>query len=110
MTIDAKTFVDETKKLGFGLWTGVPCSYLKPFINYVIDEPTLSYIGAANEGDAVAIAAGADLGGVRSIVMVQNSGFGNTVNPLTSLNMIFKVPSLVITTLRGEPGGQEQEG
>ena len=30
MTIDAKTFVDETKKHGFGLWTGVPCSYLKP--------------------------------------------------------------------------------
>jgi phosphonopyruvate decarboxylase len=109
VTIDAKTFVDETKKLGFGLWTGVPCSYLKPFINYVIDEPTLSYIGAANEGDAVAIAAGADLGGVRSIVMFQNSGFGNTVNPLTSLNMIFKVPSLVITTLRGEPGGPHDE-
>lgn len=109
MTIDAKTFVDETKRQGFGLWTGVPCSYLKPFINYVIDEPELSYIGAANEGDAVGIAAGADLAGVRSIVMFQNSGFGNTVNPITSLNMIFKVPALVITTLRGEPGGPHDE-
>jgi phosphonopyruvate decarboxylase len=109
VTIDAKTFVDETKKHGFGLWTGVPCSYLKPFINYVIDAPELVYIGAANEGDAVGIAAGADLGGVRSIVMFQNSGFGNTVNPLSSLNMIFKVPALVITTLRGEPGGPHDE-
>ena len=109
MSIDAKTFVDETKRLGFGLWTGVPCSYLKPFINYVIDEPTLAYVGAATEGDAVAIAAGADLGGVRSIVMFQNSGFGNAVNPLTSLNAIFKVPSLLITTLRGEPGGPHDE-
>lgn len=109
MSIDAKTFVEETKRQGFGLWTGVPCSYLKPFINYVIDEPELAYIGAANEGDAVGIAAGADLGGVRSIVMFQNSGFGNTVNPLTSLNMIFKVPALVITTLRGEPNGPHDE-
>lgn len=109
MTIDAKTFVDETKKHGFGLWTGVPCSYLKPFINYVIDAPELAYIGATNEGDAVGIAAGADLGGKPAIVMFQNSGFGNTVNPLTSLNMIFKVPALVITTLRGEPGGPHDE-
>jgi phosphonopyruvate decarboxylase len=31
------------------------------------------------------------------------------VNPLTSLNMIFKIPVLVIATLRGEPGGPADE-
>ena len=98
--IPASSFVEATRAHGFALWTGVPCSYLKPFINYVIDAPDLAYIGAANEGEAVAIASGADLGGKRAVVMFQNSGFGNTVNPLTSLNMIFKVPVLVITTLR----------
>lgn len=107
--IEASVFIEATRKHGFGLWTGVPCSYLKPFINAVIDDPTLTYVGATNEGDAVAIASGADLGGVRSIVMFQNSGFGNAVNPITSLNMIFKVPVLVITTLRGEPGGPHDE-
>lgn len=107
--IPASSFVEATRAHGFALWTGVPCSYLKPFINYVIDAPDLAYIGAANEGEAVAIASGADLGGKRAVVMFQNSGFGNTVNPLTSLNMIFKVPVLVITTLRGEPGGPHDE-
>jgi phosphonopyruvate decarboxylase len=107
--ISAESFVQESKKYGFSLWTGVPCSYLKPFINYVIDAPDIDYVGATNEGDAVAIAAGADVGGRRSVVMFQNSGFGNTVNPLTSLNMIFDIPSLVITTLRGEPGGPSDE-
>ena len=107
--IKAETFVEGTKAHGFALSTGVPCSYLKPFINYVIDEPSLAYIGAANEGEAVAIASGADLGGKRAVVMFQNSGFGNTVNPLTSLNMIAKIPVLVITTLRGEPGGPHDE-
>jgi phosphonopyruvate decarboxylase len=82
---------------------------LKPFINYVIDAPGLRYVAAANEGDAVAIAAGADLGGVRAIAMFQNSGLGNAVNPLTSLNAIFRIPILVITTLRGEPGGPHDE-
>ncbi len=107
--IPAATFVEATRKLGFSLWTGVPCSYLKPFINYVIDTPDLTYVGAANEGDAIAIASGAELGGRPSVVMFQNSGFGNAVNPITSLNMIFEVPVLIITTLRGEPGGAHDE-
>jgi phosphonopyruvate decarboxylase len=107
--ISASSFVEATRAHGFALWSGVPCSYLKPFINYVIDAPDLAYIGAANEGEAVAIASGAELGGKRAVVMFQNSGFGNAVNPLTSLNMIFKIPVLVITTLRGEPGGPHDE-
>ncbi len=107
--IRPESFLVEARAAGFELYTGVPCSYLKPFINYVIDSPNLSYIGATNEGDAVAIASGAEVGGKRAVVMFQNSGFGNTVNPLTSLNAIFKVPVLVIATLRGEPGGPADE-
>ena len=85
--IEAKSFVETAKLAGFSLYTGVPCSYVKPFINYVIDAPDLTYIGAANEGDAVAIATGAELGGKRAIVMMQNSGLGNAVSPLTSLDV-----------------------
>lgn len=107
--IEAKSFVETAKLAGFSLYTGVPCSYVKPFINYVIDAPDLSYIGAANEGDAVAIAAGAELGDKRAIAMMQNSGLGNAVSPLTSLNAIFKIPTLLIVTLRGEPGGPKDE-
>jgi phosphonopyruvate decarboxylase len=107
--IEAKSFVETAKQAGFSLYTGVPCSYVKPFINYVIDAPDLSYVGAANEGDAVAIATGAELGGKRAIAMMQNSGLGNAVSPLTSLNAIFKIPTLLIVTLRGEPGGPKDE-
>lgn len=107
--IPAKSFVETAKLAGFSLYTGVPCSYVKPFINYVIDAPDLTYIGAANEGDAVAIATGAELGGKRAIAMMQNSGLGNAVSPLTSLNAIFRIPTLLIVTLRGEPGGPKDE-
>ena len=107
--ISAESFIKAAGKHGFSLYSGVPCSYLKPFINYVIDDPELTYIGAANEGDAVAIASGAHLGGKRSVVMFQNSGFGNAVSPISSLNMIFNIPVLIITTHRGEPGGPQDE-
>src|SRR2546428_6713719 len=107
--IQSAGFMQQAKELGFDLFTGVPCSYLKPFINYTIDAPDLAYVGAVNEGDAVAIASGAALSGRRSVVMFQNSGFGNAVNPLTSLNAIFRIPVLVIVTWRGEPGGEPDE-
>jgi len=107
--IQAEEFILAAKQQGFGFYTGVPCSYLKPFINYVIDSSDLRYVGAANEGDAIAIASGAELAGLRSVVMFQNSGLGNAVNPLTSLTHTFKVPMLLIVTLRGEPGGEPDE-
>jgi phosphonopyruvate decarboxylase len=107
--IQAADFLQQTQALGFSLFTGVPCSYLKPFINYTIDAPALDYIGATNEGDSIAIASGAELAGRRSVVMFQNSGFGNAVNPLTSLNAIFRIPVLLIVTWRGEPGGEPDE-
>ncbi len=107
--INAEAFVQAVRAQGFALWTGVPCSYLKSFINYVIDDPASRYVAAANEGDAIAIAAGASLAGSPAIAMFQNSGLGNAVNPLTSLTHTFNIPILVITTLRGEPGGAPDE-
>lgn len=105
----AAAFVRAVRQRGFQLFTGVPCSYLEPFINHVIDEPSLRYVGAANEGDALAIAAGAELGGAPSVVMFQNSGLGNAVNPLTSLAATFRIPLLLIPTLRGDPQAPPDE-
>jgi len=107
--ISAESFVRAAKERGFWLYTGVPCSYLTSFINYVIDAPDLCYVGTTNEGDSVALAAGCEVGGRRALVMFQNSGLGNAVNPLTSLNYPFRLPVLLIPTLRGGPEGPRNE-
>ncbi len=107
--ITADKFLIPARELGFNFFTGTPCSYLKPFINYVIDADGFDFIDSVNEGDAVAIAAGATVAGKRAVVMFQNSGLGNAVNPLTSLTYTFNLPVMVITTLRGEPGGPADE-
>lgn len=107
--IAAQSFIAAAQARGFGLWTGVPCSFLQPLINGVINDETLTYVGAANEGDAVAIAAGAQIGGISSVVMMQNSGLGNAVNPLTSLLHTHQIPCLLIVTLRGDPEGSTDE-
>ncbi|UPG71350.1 phosphonopyruvate decarboxylase [Roseomonas gilardii subsp. gilardii] len=102
--ITALEFLHEAGKAGFDFYTGVPCSFLTPLINGVLSAPGLAYVGAASEGEAVAIAAGAWLAGRRTVVMCQNSGLGNAVNPLTSLSHPFRIPTLFVTTWRGEPG------
>jgi len=107
--LPANTVLAALRSAGFDLITGVPCSYLTPLIDAVIGEANVRYVPAANEGDAIAIAAGAELGGDPSVVMFQNSGLGNTVNPLTSLTHTFGLPVLIITTWRGEPGGSPDE-
>lgn len=106
--IEASQFVEPAKQLGFNFWAGVPCSYLTPFINYTIGDAGLSYVSSANEGDAVATASGAVLGGRRAVAMMQNSGLGNAISPLTSLNHVFQIPVLLIITLRGEPGQTDE--
>src|SRR5579862_4618871 len=104
LMIEARQFVEAARQRGFHWYAGVPCSYLTPFINYVQQDKTLRYVSMANEGDAVALNAGVALGGTaRGVTMMQNSGLGNAVSPLTSLTWTFCLPQLLIVTWRGQP-------
>ena len=107
--IDSELFIQEAKDCGFTTYAGVPCSFLKSFINYINDSSEIDYIPAANEGDAIAIAAGVYLGGEYSVVMLQNSGLGNAINPITSLLQTFEIPVLIVVTLRGDPSAPLDE-
>jgi phosphonopyruvate decarboxylase len=107
--IEARDFVEAARARGFLWYAGVPCSYLTPFINYVLQDGSLRYLSVANEGDAVALIAGVTLGGAqRGVAMMQNSGLGNAVSPLTSLTWTFRLPQLLIVTWRGQPGTADE--
>jgi phosphonopyruvate decarboxylase len=106
--IDADDFLAPARRAGFDFYTGVPCSFLTQVINRVIGDPKLAYVGAASEGEAVAIASGAWLAGRETVVMFQNSGLGNAVNPLTSLNHPFRIPTLILATWRAGPGVKDE--
>ncbi|WP_333873028.1 phosphonopyruvate decarboxylase [Methylobacter sp.] len=100
--IDTLEFQGVLKSHGYRLFSGVPCSLLQPLIN--LAGNSLNYIAATNEGEAVAIAAGAQLGGMKSAVLLQNSGLANALAPLTSLTNICELPITGFVGFRGEPG------
>ncbi|APU44420.1 phosphonopyruvate decarboxylase [Streptomyces sp. TN58] len=100
--------VELLRQQGHGPFTGVPCSFLGPVISCLEAEHPQEYVIAANEGEAVALAAGAVLAGRRPVVILQNSGLGNTVNPLTSLCHTLRLPVLLLVTWRGRPGRPDE--
>lgn len=105
--ISPHDFVGALKRQKVLRFTGVPCSFFQAAINCVIDDPELGYTIMPNEGSALAFAAGAGLAGTPTALMIQNSGFGNLVNPLTSLNMIYQIPVLIF--MSGRAYGVEDE-
>ncbi len=110
--IDPKYFFDAINERGVGFFAGVPDSLLADFCAYVEDQVGRKrHLITANEGNAVALAIGYHMAtGKYAAVYMQNSGLGNTINPLTSLadTEVYKVPMLLIIGWRGEPGIKDE--
>ncbi|MGW2491383.1 phosphonopyruvate decarboxylase [Streptomyces sp. NPDC001606] len=99
----SEAFLAGLEDIGVSLVSGVPCSYFKGPIRRLERHPRIRYVPAVNEGSALAIAAGTRLTGEPAAVVAQNSGFGNLVNPLTSLVLPYRIPLLVFVSMRGWP-------
>ena len=110
--MNASSFYEALKNHGADMFCGVPDSLLKDFCACVTDNtPANRNIIAANEGNALAIAAGHYLAtGKPAVVYMQNSGLGNIVNPLLSLNddEVYNIPALLIIGWRGEPNVHDE--
>lgn len=107
--VNVPEFVGELNAGGVRFFTGIPDSLLKSFCAYLTDRK-INLI-AANEGGAVALAAGHHLAtGETACVYMQNSGQGNAVNPLASLADpdVYSIPMLLVIGWRGMPGVHDE--
>lgn len=100
--------------LGSDFFSGVPDSQLKALCNYLIHTYGIDakhHIIAANEGNAVGLAAGYHLAtGMIPVVYMQNSGEGNIINPVASLmnEKVYGIPCIFVIGWRGEPGVHDE--
>lgn len=111
--MQADIFVEQIKEIGIDTLVGVPDSTLKQFCDYINfdGKGQMRHYVPANEGAAVGIAMGTYLAsGKPACVYMQNSGLGNTVNPLTSLahEDVYGIPMLLLIGWRGEPGEKDE--
>lgn len=99
----------KLQEFGIEFMLGVPDSLLKDFCSYAFDQG--NDLIAANEGAALAIASGYHLStGKIPMIYLQNSGFGNIINPLTSLvdQEVYSIPVLIMVGWRGQPGTHDE--
>eukprot|EP01061_Rhynchopus_euleeides_P045091 TRINITY_DN7981_c0_g1_i1.p2 TRINITY_DN7981_c0_g1~~TRINITY_DN7981_c0_g1_i1.p2 ORF type:complete len:417 (+),score=167.69 TRINITY_DN7981_c0_g1_i1:53-1252(+) len=109
--LPAKTLYDKLEAGGISAYFGVPDSLLKDVCAYITDTAGDNNICTANEGSAVSMALGHYLAtGQVPCVYLQNSGFGNTVNPILSLahEKVYQVPMLLLIGWRGEPSIKDE--
>ncbi|MEV4870595.1 thiamine pyrophosphate-binding protein [Streptomyces syringium] len=91
----------------FGPFFGTPCGILSPLYERLESESGLRTV--SREDNAVGIAAGAAMAGRSPVVMMQNSGLGQSINALASLVVPYEIPMLLIVSLRGIQPDTTQE-
>lgn len=105
--VDLKRLFEALEDKGVKFFTGVPDSLLNNFCLYMVENiPDGQHVMAANEGNAVAIAAGHYMAtGDIPVVYMQNSGIGNATNPLLSLthDCVYGIPMILVIGWRGDP-------
>ena len=89
---------------GIDFIVSVPCANLKELIPMVDESPDIIHLPVTREEEGVGICAGAYMGGKRPAMLMQNSGLGNSINALASLNMLYGIPVLMIISHRGVEG------
>ena len=99
------------KKNRINYFYGVPDSVLKNF-TYILDKKEKNHFITANEGLAISGAIGSYLSSRKlSLVYMQNSGLGNSLNPLVSIahKGVYGIPLVLIIGWRGFDGKDEPQ-
>ncbi len=105
--VNQNELFEALEAMGVDFFTGVPDSLLNDFCLYMTNNMTAKqHVMAANEGNAIAIAAGHYMAtGNIPVVYMQNSGIGNATNPLLSLthDCVYGIPMILVIGWRGDP-------
>ncbi len=102
--IDPTSFWRALKARKLTFFSGVPDSTFQGAYNAMVADQDIRYIPAVREDVALGVASAAYFHGGLGGVMMQNSGIGNIVNPLTSFNLLYRVPALLVVGWRGYGG------
>ncbi len=108
-SLTSQNFIERLIQEDYRFFTGVPCSLLSGLIYELEEQKESRYVPAVREDAAVGLCAGAYLAGTMPVLLMQNSGLGYSLNAFTSLNLIYKIPVLVIMSWRGKDGKDAPE-
>lgn len=100
----ARLVVEGLKEAGIRLIVCLPESLLRPLYKMLRQDGAFRFVTVTNEGEGAAIAAGAWLGGMKAVLLMENSGLRVATEALARLGLTYGVPVFMIMSHRGEIG------
>jgi sulfopyruvate decarboxylase TPP-binding subunit len=98
------TFLRVLKDNDVRLVSYVPDNVLTPLIGGAAADNYFMSVVATREDEALGTLAGAYMGGLRGVVMMQTSGFALIANALASLIVPYQIPAVLVVSERGTLG------
>ncbi len=95
--------IRELKKARIDFACSVPSSLLSGVLE-LLSPSDIVHIPVTREEEGVGVCAGAYLGGRKPCLLMQNSGLGNCINALASLDQLYGLPLFLLIAHRGGPG------
>ena len=100
----ARLLIAEMKAAGINFVCYLPDAGFRQFYALAQEDSYFQLIPVTNEWEGVSIAAGAWLGGKKSIMMMENSGLRVASEPLARLGISYGIPVLLLMSYRGSIG------
>jgi sulfopyruvate decarboxylase subunit alpha len=103
----ARAIHQALRACGIRLVATLPETWLVPLVRYLEEDPSVTVVHLLREDEGLAIAAGAELAGTRSAVLMQNHGMLASVNAIVSCAQLYRIPLLLLISQRGEFGERD---
>ena len=100
----SKHMADVLRRNDIHLFATVPDYIVSHVLEHLWADRDCTVVTATREEEALGILSGAWLGGRRGALIMQNSGLGNCLNTLGSLNVASQVPVVLVISHRGDLG------
>lgn len=100
----SKHVADVLRRNDIRMFATVPDYVVSQVLEHLWADPSCTVVTATREEEGLGILSGAWLGGRRGALLVQNSGLGNCVNTLGSLNVASQIPVVLVISHRGDLG------
>jgi sulfopyruvate decarboxylase subunit alpha len=101
-----KLILEGMKEAGISFVTSLPDANLAKLLALVDADPELTHLTLAREEEGIGICTGAYLGGQTPAIIMQNGGFLNSCNALTTTALNFNIPILLMIYYAGDIGDE----
>ena len=100
----AAAILGGLKKAGIDFIATLPDEKMLELIRAVEKDTSIKHVPLCREEEGIGICAGAYLAGKRAAIIMQNAGFLNSCNALTTTSLQFQIPILMLIYYAGDIG------